>query len=228
MSQSALNKPAQIAVYDFDGTCIAGNSPVLLVGHLIRHRMLRPSVSLRIGFWALAYKLRLPQNESWVRSLVFSAFEGWPKEKVDSYLMEFYDDVIASRWRDKADESIRKHVDAGHVVMVVSATFDPIVVRAQDDHPFQYSICTKMKVDSHGCYTREVDGLPVEGEEKPASVRLFADEHFGAGQWNLSWAYGDHHSDRYLLEAADEAFAVTPDKPLARIADKRGWNILEW
>ena len=68
--------PARLAVFDFDGTSIEGNSPVLLVQHLMERGMLRKRVIFRILLWAAAYKLRLPQNESKVRSLVFTAFEG--------------------------------------------------------------------------------------------------------------------------------------------------------
>ena len=40
-----------VAAFDFDGTCIRGNSPVLLVRHLARKRMLAPSVVARILGW---------------------------------------------------------------------------------------------------------------------------------------------------------------------------------
>ena len=63
----------RLAAFDFDGTALDGNSPVILVKFLARRRMLNPSVVLRIGLWAAAYKLRLPQNEAWVRGLVFRA-----------------------------------------------------------------------------------------------------------------------------------------------------------
>lgn len=67
-----------IAAFDFDGTCISGNSPVLLVRRLMKLGMLEKSVLARIMLWGIAYKLRLPQNESWVRGLVFRAFAGKP------------------------------------------------------------------------------------------------------------------------------------------------------
>ena len=53
---------ARLAVFDFDGTSICGNSPVMLVWYLRQRRMLRKSVVFRILAWAAAYKLRLPQN----------------------------------------------------------------------------------------------------------------------------------------------------------------------
>ena len=70
--------PVRLAAFDFDGTSLDGNSPVMLVKHLAKLRMLNPTVLLRIGLWAAAYKLRLPQNEAWVRGLVFRAFAGKP------------------------------------------------------------------------------------------------------------------------------------------------------
>ena len=223
-----MEKPAQLAVFDFDGTSLSGNSPVLLVRYLVYKKMLSASVLARIMSWGVAYKFRLPQNESWVRSLVFTAFEGKPKEEVDAFLYKFYDEVVEPRFRKECDATILSHLAAGHKVVVVSATFEPIVLRAMQRHPYQYQICTKMKVDAQGRYTREVEGLPVEGAEKLAALTRFSNAEFGEGHWELAFAYGDHHSDRTLLSAAKHAFAVTPDNPLERTAKERGWTILNW
>ncbi|MEG0096690.1 MAG: HAD-IB family hydrolase [Raoultibacter sp.] len=220
--------PVQLAVYDFDGTSITGNSPVLLVAYMMRRGMLKMSVLFRILLWAFAYKVRLPQDECSVRSLVFTAFAGKPKEEVDCFLREFYDDRIAPRFRKGCDESMRDHRAQGHVVLIVSATFEPIIERAHEVHPFDYQISTRMATDAEGFYTTRVKGNPVEGEEKPRAISRFADERFGEGKWELKYAYGDHHSDRPMLFAATQAFAVTPDWPLAWTAHRQGWSILKW
>lgn len=266
--------PTRLAVFDFDGTCINGNSPVLLVLYMMKRGMLAKSVLARIALWAAAYKLRLPQNESWVRGLVFSAFEGRPCKEVDAFLAEFYDTEIAPLFRAQADAVMRQRAAEGCEVVVVSATFEPIILRAMEHHPFDLQISTRMRTlpgeerpaegvrgscdvgeratenhavpptepdaerdpspsrsecdDTGRAYTREVEGLPVEGAEKVAALRRFADERFGEGAWQLACAYGDHHSDHTLLAAADTAFAVTPDRPLARYAHRFGWKILDW
>ncbi|RNL42540.1 HAD family hydrolase [Paraeggerthella hongkongensis] len=220
--------PVQLAVFDFDGTSIDGNSPVLLVAHLMKLGLLRKRVVSRILLWAAAYKLRLPQNEARVRGLVFTAFEGWPAKKVDTFLADFYDHSIAPIFRPQADAAMRAHAEAGDVVLVVSATFEPIILRAMEHHPFAYQVSTRMCVAPDGTYERRVEGLPVEGEEKLAAVQRFGDEHFGPGKWELAAAYGDHHSDRVVLGAAKRAFAVTPDRPLTRTARACGWSILNW
>ena len=94
--------PVRLAAFDFDGTSLDGNSPVMLVLHLAKLRMLNPTVLLRIGLWAAAYKLRLPQSEAWVRGLVFRAFAGKSKAEVDAFLHDFYDECVASHVRERA------------------------------------------------------------------------------------------------------------------------------
>ena len=217
-----------MAAFDFDGTCIQGNSPVMLVRYLVRRRMLSPSVVARILSWAFAYKTRLPQNEAWVRGLVFRAFAGRPVAEVNGFLRDFYDQVIDRRFRADAEAEMAAHEEAGHAVVCVSATFEPIIAAAMERRPIQYAIATRMRVDFQGNYTDEVEGEPIEGPEKVVVLRRLCDELFGADGWELAWAYGDHHSDRAMLAAAKSAYAVTPDRPLTRTANAQGYDILEW
>ncbi len=230
---SGMHTPPQrqtthLAVYDFDGTCINGNSPALLVPYLLGHRLLPLHRAIEIGFWALAYKLRLPQNESWVRGKVFSAFEGKPKADVDRYLADFYDEKIASRVRPAAIEAMRRDKAAGRLVVIVSASWSGIVARAARDFPFDHALTTRMVVDDKGCYTTQVDGLPVEGEEKVRALTRWADEALGKGAWCVDHAYGDHHSDAPLLACAERPCAVCPDNPLGRESKRRDWRVEDW
>ena len=227
MERDSSNK-VKIAVFDFDDTSIEGSSPSWLVNRLIFERKISPITSLKIGFWGLAYKWHLPQNESWVRGQVFRAFEGKPKEEVDRYLIGFYDKYIAKRFRPKADEAMRACAEEGCEVIVVSASFEPIVLRAMERHPFDHQISTRMKVAADGTYTREVDGRPIEGDEKLVALRHWCDGHYGEGNWKIAYAYADHHSDAPLLAAAEHPFAVTPNTGLSRIAKREGWPVLDW
>ena len=226
--QEQTTDKVQLAVFDFDHTSIEGSSPSWLVNRLIfEHRISFPT-ALKIGFWGIAYKWHLPQSEAWVRGQVFKAFVGKPKEVVDAYLVEFYDKIIAKRFRPKADEEMQRRADEGCVVVVVSASFEPIVLRAMESHPFHAQISTRMKVAADGTYTREVDGKPIEGAEKLVALKQWADARYGEGKWELAYAYGDHHSDEPLLAAAKHPFAVSPNTGMERIAKAKGWPILDW
>ena len=100
----------------------------------------------------------------------------------------------------------------------MSATFGPIVRRAQEFEPFDVSLCTEMEVDANGNYTRRVDGECVERRRKVRAITKWANEKYGAGNWGLSCAFGDHHSDIPMLSRAADAFAITPDSTLSRTA----------
>lgn len=218
----------RVAVFDFDGTSIQGSSPSWLVNRLIFEHRISPITSLKIGFWGIAYKWHLPQSESWVRGQVFKAFAGKPKAEVDAYLRGFYDNYIAKRFRPKADEAMQQRKDEGCQIIVVSASFEPIVLRAMEDHPFEHQISTRMKVAEDGTYTREVEGRPIEGDEKIVALKHFCDGRFGEGNWEIAYAYGDHHSDEPLLAAAKHPFAVSPNTGMTKIAKERHWPILDW
>ena len=218
----------QVAAFDFDGTCISGNSPVLLVRYLLKKGQVRTSVLLRILTWGIAYKLHLPQNEAWVRSLVFSSFDGMPEEEADAEMYKFYDEWIVPRIRPKALQVMREHIAAGRDIWIVSATFDPIIVRAKRDIPYDHHVATDMKLDEHGCYTREVKGKPVEGAEKLRQIKEHADQIYGKDSWKLAYAYGDHYSDAPLLAASEHPAAVTPGPTLQHHAEKEGWQVLDW
>lgn len=155
--------------------------PVILVRHLHREGLLKKRVLTRILLWAMAYKLRLPQDESWVRGAVFSSFEGKPQSEVDAYLERFYDEHIDRLFRKSADEEIARHRACGREVWAVTATFEPIIRRCAQTHGFTRQYSTRMRTDENGCYTCAVDGWPVEGIEKYNIVRRKADELYGPG-----------------------------------------------
>lgn len=217
-----------IAVFDFDGTCIRGNSPVMLVRHLALSGRLSFIVILRIIWWAVRYKFHWPQNESSVRELVFTAFEGKPRVEVDDYLDRFGEENVAKRFRPQAHETMADHVRKGHVVLCLSATFEPILRSIVPQHPIQFQISTRMQVDDQGNYLAKVEGLPVEGREKLNALRRFADKEFGEDKWVLDWAYCDHYSDYELLAAAKHPCAANPTSTLAKIAKREAWPIITW
>ena len=225
---SASDTCVKIAVFDFDGTCIEGNSPVILVKHLASEHMLDKRELLHIISWALRYKFHLPQTEHKVRRRVFSAFKGKRVEVVDTYLEHFYYDKIKPLWRKEAIEQIDRLRSEGFVIIAVSATFEPIVRCALNDGLYDYQVSTIMRTTSDGRYTDEVEGKPIEGEEKVFAIKRLADEQFGEGNWELTYCFADHYSDIDVLSSAVNPVAVTPDSTLRRCATRNGWAIVQW
>lgn len=219
----------KVAAFDFDGTCLSGSSPKKLVDFFIKHYLISVYKMLRIGFWALAYKLNLPNKDpNAVRRRVFSAFKGFPAIYVNDFMCRFYHERIAKLYRADADACMLAHLDEGHSVVLISASFEPIIASAMGEHPIPIAMATRMTIGEDGCYTGKVDGLPTEGPDKIIVLRKFLDDYYGEGNWVIGWAYGDHYSDVPLLEAAEHPCAVTPDPKLRSYAEKHGWDVLEW
>ncbi len=221
-------RPVRIAAFDFDGTCISGSSPKKLVNELMRQGKLSLYKILRIGVWGLAYKFNRPRDDEGVRTRVFSAFAGMPAEQVNEKLCDFYQRRIDPLFRLDAEACMFAHMEAGHEVIVISASFEPIVASAMVEHPIKIALASRMKIDDQGRYTDQVDGLPTEGPAKLKVLRQFADRYYGEGAWEIGWAYGDHFSDLELLSAAENPCAVTPDGKLEEVAGHLGWKVLDW
>ena len=163
-----------------------------------------------------------------MRGLVFRAFAGMPVSEVDAFLQDFYFQHVDKLFRPQALAEMERLHNQGVKIVAVTATFEPIITACMQVRPIDFQVSTKMRKAADGTYMCEVDGKPVEGEEKMVQLKRFANAKWGSGAWELKCAYGDHHSDRSMLGSAAHAFAVNPDKPLLRTAQKCGYSVLEW
>ena len=218
---------AQVVVFDFDGTVIAGQSGFLFAAYLYRQHISSLMRTIRLAWWGIRYKFHLPQRQEEARELVMGALTEMDVAQANQVMQAFYQDVIASRFRPEALLAAEQHHDMGRVVLLVSATFVPIAERAAEYLGADDFMATQMQV-ADGHYTTRVLGSVVEGVEKPRAVENWCNEHLGTGAWEIVDAYGDHYSDVPLLGMAQNAHAVCPGPTLVKIARQRGWEILNW
>ena len=228
MATSAHTQPRRVAVFDFDGTAIDGQSGSLFTRYLLAQGMMSPLRLLRLGWWGVRYKLHLPFRQGEARELVFGALGGRTSKEVDALMTRFHDEVLAPLYRPQALDEVAWCHGKGMVVLLVSATFEPIAEVAASRMGVDGFVATRMERDERGRYTGRVDGPVVAGAEKCRAVERWCDAHLGAGAWVLERAYADHHTDAPLLDAAREARAVCPGKTLAISARRRGWPVLDW
>ncbi len=218
----------QVAVFDFDGTSVDGQSGALFTTYLLRHRIMTLGRALTLGVWGLRYKLHLPYRQSEARELVFGALTQMEAADVDKIMRQFHDDVLLPRYRKAALAEVARRRKEGVVTLLVSATFEPIAQAAAKKMGVDACIATKMEKDPQGNYTGEVEGNVLAGDEKYRAVEAWCNKNLGQGAWELAYAYGDHHTDEDLLAHAREAFAVCPGNTLKPVAKRNGWHILDW
>lgn len=228
ITESTSDSIKRIAVFDFDGTVISGQSGFLFSAYLLRRHLSSVSRTLKLMWWGARYKLHLPQRQEEARELVVGALTQYSIEFANAVMHDFHREVIEGMYRPQALEEVRRRQVEGCCVLLVSATFEPIAELAAKKLGVDAFLATKMQVGTDGHYTSKVDGPVIEGAQKLVSATEWCNQHYGEGNWELAYAYGDHYSDATLLSAAQTPCAVCPGPTLTRLANKRGWTILNW
>lgn len=220
--------PVRLAVFDYDGTVIDGQSGSLFTRYLLREGLISAHTASRLIWWGARYKLHLPYRQDEARELIFRDLGEHGPDEARRIMEQFHERVLVPRYRADAMQEVRRRHDEGCVTLLVSATFQGIADVAAQCLGFDANVATQMEVDEAGAYTGRVLGEVIAGEGKCRAVERWATEHIGHEGWRIAYAYGDHFSDEPLLERADTCFAVCPGKTLRQVARKRGWTVLDW
>ncbi|GHT78930.1 hypothetical protein FACS1894104_2800 [Actinomycetota bacterium] len=216
-----------IVVFDYDGTLIDASSPVRLISRLTRDRIMPKRVAAKSVLWGARYKLGNELDQSVPRRYIFSSFKDFPATDANAIMYNLYHEDLQRYLRPQGLQRIKEHQKAGETIVIVSASFEPIIQELVKDVNASAYICTKMEVID-GAYTGETIGSPPEGEQKLIQFNDWANQTYGKGGWELTWAYGDHYSDVPLMETAINPVAIDPDRRLESIAKKRGWQMFSW
>lgn len=217
-----------IAVFDYDGTIIDGQSGSLFGTYLLSHGLISIRTGLRLVWWGARYKLHLPYRQDEARELIFHDLARLERSETLRIMCDFHDEVLKPLYRADAMAEVRRRHDEGLVTLLVSATFYEIAHVAAAYLGMDGVAATHMELDANDHFTGRVEGEVVAGPGKVHATHAWADENLGAGTWRIACAYGDHFTDEPLLEQADEPFAVCPGATLAHMAKRRKWPVLDW
>ena len=220
--------PIRLAVFDYDGTIIDGQSGSLFSRYLLTHGYISLRTISRLAWWGARYKLHLPYRQDEARELIFRDLSRQGRDGALHIMRAFHAERLVPLYRPDAVAEVRRRHEEGCVTLLVSATFLEIAREAGEHLGMDGVAATRMELDENSLFTGRVDGEVVAGEGKVHAVRAWADDNLGPGRWRIAYAYGDHFTDEPLLELADEAYAVCPGKTLARAARRRDWPQLEW
>ena len=192
----------RIAAFDFDGTISRRDTLVPFLaracGTAELTRALRTvaplAVKARTGRLATELHHRDASKAALLRALLSGREAAWLEREGQRYAAG-----IARRLRPEMVEQVRWHRDAGHELVLVSASLGAYLRPFAREHGFDEVIAVELETGESGHLTGAMVGPNVRGPEKAVRLRAWLD----GDEPELLWAYGNSSGDRELLELAD-------------------------
>jgi phosphatidylglycerophosphatase C len=191
-----------LALFDFDGTITKKDSLIEWI------KFSRGLKSFYFGLILLSpilvlFKAGIIKN-SLAKQLVFMYFfrkESYPafRDRCREFSLYRVPELIKS----KAMEVLNDHIKNNDRVIIVTATFEDLLVDWCDSMHIEL-IGTKLVI-SNGLVTGKIDGENCYGAEKVKRLNQYLD----ISKFSEIYAYGDSHGDLPLLELANHRFYRT-------------------
>lgn len=218
----AHGRPA--AFFDLDKTIIARSSTLAFSRSLFNEGLLSRRTVLRSAYAQFVFSLGGADHEmiEKMREEISAMVTGWDVLTVRQIVREALDDVITPLVYTEALDLIAQHREAGHDIVIVSASGAEMVTPIAEMLGATHAIGTTLE-EVEGRYTGRIL-LYSYGPGKVAAMQQLAErEGYDLSQ---SFGYSDSETDVPMLEAVGHPFAVNPDKGLRRRAVENDWPVL--
>ncbi|MEW6514066.1 MAG: HAD family hydrolase [Pseudomonadota bacterium] len=148
------------------------------------------------------------------------------RTELDAWHREFMDTRILPIIEAPARELVKKHLDAGDVCAMVTATNSFVTGPICREFGIPHLIAT-IPAHENGQFTGAPRGLPAFKTGKIERMNAWLEEMgLWWGSFERSTFYSDSHNDLPLLELVTHPVAVDPDATLRAHASAKGWPIL--
>jgi HAD superfamily hydrolase (TIGR01490 family) len=126
---------------------------------------------------------------------------------------------------DKAQNCINQHKERGDTVLVMTASNSFVTAPIVKKYGINHLLATEPEIKA-GRYTGGLSGIPCFQAGKVDKLMPWLQKN--KETLTGSTFYSDSHNDLPLLELVDNPVAVNADKILRKIAEKKGWKVLNW
>lgn len=190
-----------VAVFDLDGTLTRGDT---FVRYLLAHLWRRPWRLLRC--WLLPFEVvrfnatGRQGNERLKTQFLTAVLGGMSEAELAPVTGRFVDRVLRDGLRPGAQQTLRRHRDAGHELVLLTASPDLYVHTLAERLGFHKVISTRVEWNKMGRLTGRLEGSNCRGREK---LRRLQEGLKEKRKYYFSVAYADEPADTPVLSWAD-------------------------
>jgi len=214
----------EAAFFDLDKTVIASASMVAFGRRFYDAGLISRRTVVR-GLWGQLVYLHLGASEqklTRMRESVLTLTRGWDQGRVGAIVEDALTSVVEPIIYAEALEVMAEHRRAGRRIVIVSASPIEIVAPIGRLLDVDDVLASEAQVDRDGRYTGEMAFYAYGPFKAEAILRLAEERGFDLTE---SWAYSDSYTDLPMLEVVGHPVAVNPDRPLAKAAKDRAWEV---
>jgi len=152
----------------------------------------------------------------------------FPRTQLNSLHADFMRDVIIPALRPSALALVRKHHEAGDLVVVATATNRFVTAPIVAAFDVEHLLAAEPEEDGQGNLTGRLLGTPSMGAGKVLHLNHWlAKSGKVLGSFERSYFYSDSHNDLPLLLLVTDPVATNPNAVLTAHAMAHGWPILK-
>jgi putative phosphoserine phosphatase / 1-acylglycerol-3-phosphate O-acyltransferase len=213
------------AFFDFDKTLIDVESGKVGFKYLYQIKEIGLFFLLKVAITNFFYERNWLSDTSMAR-IMLTFYKKRDMQPLEDGAEEFYHTHLKPHMAPNILTRARKHQDAGHTLVLVSASLRYMLKPVIQDLGFHHLLCTDLEIAPDGSLTGRTDGPICIDHHKRVAVKHLSQEN--GIRLDQSFAYGNHHSDIPMLETVGNPAAVEPTMLLRKKAIRHGWPILSF
>jgi putative phosphoserine phosphatase/1-acylglycerol-3-phosphate O-acyltransferase len=216
--------PRVLAIFDFDGTVIAGYSATTFIREQLKRGDLSPGQFVELmramanfGLGNIGFSGMMAINAQFMR--------GVEEETYHELGRKLYTKQIARLIYPESRALVAAHQAKGHTVAIISSATPYQVEPAAADLGIEHVLCTQLEVQG-GKFTGGVISPTCFGQGKVTAAEKLAQQY--RADLDGSFFYSDSTDDLLLLERVGHPRALNPSAKLDRIARARQWPVAKF
>jgi HAD superfamily hydrolase (TIGR01490 family) len=214
-----------LALFDLDGTLLSGDSEALWCSFLIDEGLLDPSFGWRSEEVSRHYVAGTVNPKEFCEFYA-STVSGREASDLQPVRERFLCEIIRPRIPDDSRTLLQRHREAGHTLLLTTATNRVVSELTAADLGVDHYLCTELE-QADGRFTGRIAGpLNMRGGKVERLRRWLAETGQPESLLKEAHFYTDSINDLALLSVVRQPTVVDPDARLESAALRKGWNIL--